>query len=205
MFPLLKSLITSAVAEMYEEWPFFCPWSPSAVEVGNPGSLSDTETLVKIYKCTQKHWCEWLHWVPGSCCSAAGNLRCGRESTCVPAELETGTVPAPSPAACAEPSSLCLTALTRYLEAYGASPGLHSCAQEPTVPFQNSAIHVHGRCSSCSPPCRQSSFLSGGTQSSQGLASLQPCINGLLSCFFGCKGTTGSGACVHGNVIMYVV
>lgn len=126
------------------------------------------------------------------------------ESTCFPAELGAGTVPAPSPspAACAEPSSLCLTALTRYPTAYGASPGLHSCAQEPTVLFQNSVVYCSWQVQLL---CRQSSFLSGGTQSSQGLASLQPGINVLLSCFFGCKGTTGNGACIQGNVIMYVV
>lgn len=33
------------------------------------------------------------------------------------------------------PSNLCLTALSRNLTAYGASPGLHSCTQEPARTF----------------------------------------------------------------------
>lgn len=160
------SLITSAVAEMYGEWPFFCPWFLSAVMVGNPGSLTNIETLGKIYWCT--HWCLWLHWVPGSCCSSSGNLPCGR--SCVFLHSWERGLSQPHPQHPVQSQAACVWQhWPRYLRAYGASPGLHSCAQEPAVVFQNSAFTVHGRCSSCSPVCRQSSFLSRGTQSSQGL------------------------------------
>lgn len=128
------SLITSAVAEIYGEWPFLCPWCPSVVVVGNPGSLSNIETLVKIYKCTQKCWCEWLHWVPGRCFSAAGKLSCGRARVFLQSWKQGLSQPHAQQLV---PCSLCLTALTRYLRAYGASPGLHSYAQEPTVLFQS--------------------------------------------------------------------
>lgn len=37
---------------MCGEWPFFCPRFLSAVMVGNPGSLTNIETLGKIYWCT---------------------------------------------------------------------------------------------------------------------------------------------------------
>lgn len=132
LFPSVKSLITSAVAEMYGEWPFLCPWFPSAVMVGNPGSLTNIETPGKIYKCTQ-----CTHWLVASPSTWQLLQFFWKPALCVPTELGAGTVPAPSPAPCAEPSSLCLTALTEISQSIWSFPwapqlctGTHSTLSE---------------------------------------------------------------------------
>lgn len=97
---------------------------------GNPESVKHGDTCENSQVCLRA-----LMWVAlsGGCCScsAAGNLTSGKAllftQTC-----EQG-LSRPHPQQLVQSlSKLCLTVLSRNLTAYGASPGLHSCMQEPT-------------------------------------------------------------------------